>query len=37
VREPRAFENLLNMHVGSRPKIFGAGGCTDFCAQVLFG
>lgn len=37
VREPRAFENLLNMHVGSRPKIFGAGGCTDLCAQVLFG
>lgn len=35
--EPRAFQNLLGMHVGGRPKVFGAGGCSSLVAQLLLG
>jgi flavin-dependent dehydrogenase len=35
--EPRAFQNLLGMHVGERPKVFGPGGCGGLAAQLLLG
>jgi len=34
--ETGTFENLLNMHVGHRPRLLGAGGCTELFAHLLF-
>ena len=35
--EPRAFQNLLAVHIGERPRLFGEGGCAGLATQLLFG
>lgn len=35
--EPRAFQNLLAVHIGERPRLFGEGGCAGLAGQLLFG
>ena len=33
--EPAAFENLLAMHVGQRPRLFGPGGCFGLGKRLM--
>jgi flavin-dependent dehydrogenase len=33
--EPLAFQNLLSLHVGERLRLFGDGGCSRLCRQLL--
>jgi flavin-dependent dehydrogenase len=35
--EPGAFQDLLAVHVGERPRILGTGGCARLCAPLIFG
>ena len=35
--EPRAFQNLLAVHIGKQPRIFGKGGCVGLAGQLIFG
>lgn len=35
--QPRAFQNLLAVHIGERPRLFGEGGCAGLAGQLLFG
>jgi len=34
--DPGAFANLLSLHIGERPRIFGRGGAAGFCTHLLF-